>query len=99
MVYKPISDYGIIGNMLSTALASVDGSIDWCCLPMPEVIPCWLPQNTVLVPSKRKTLAEVVPHGSRVVTYGKPVRQGVYSLTYASTNGENLRDGERQDAG
>ncbi|MFC2005391.1 glycoside hydrolase family 15 protein [Chloroflexota bacterium] len=33
MVYKPISDYGIIGNMVSAALIGKDGSIDWCCLP------------------------------------------------------------------
>ncbi|MFC2041949.1 trehalase-like domain-containing protein [Chloroflexota bacterium] len=33
MSYKPISDYGIIGNMLSCALIGKDGSIDWSCLP------------------------------------------------------------------
>ena len=33
MGYKAISDYGIIGNMLSAALVGTDGSIDWCCLP------------------------------------------------------------------
>lgn len=31
--YKPISDYGIIGNLDSVALITRDGSIDWCCLP------------------------------------------------------------------
>ncbi len=33
MVYKPISDYGIIGNMVSAALVAKTGSVDWCCLP------------------------------------------------------------------
>ena len=31
--YKPISDYGIIGDMKSCALVGVDGSIDWFCVP------------------------------------------------------------------
>jgi GH15 family glucan-1,4-alpha-glucosidase len=33
MAYAPIESYGVIGNMHSVALISMDGSIDWCCLP------------------------------------------------------------------
>ena len=33
MRYHPIENYGIIGNMHSAALVSLDGSVDWLCLP------------------------------------------------------------------
>jgi GH15 family glucan-1,4-alpha-glucosidase len=31
--YRPIENYGIIGDMHSVALVGMDGSIDWLCFP------------------------------------------------------------------
>jgi GH15 family glucan-1,4-alpha-glucosidase len=33
MTYKPIEEYGVVGDMHSAALVGVDGSIDWYCYP------------------------------------------------------------------
>lgn len=33
MVYQPIQNYGLIGNMYTTALVGLNGSIDWFCFP------------------------------------------------------------------
>src|SRR5262245_30210466 len=31
--YQPIENQGIVGNMPTAALVSLDGSVDWLCLP------------------------------------------------------------------
>ncbi|MCH7615449.1 MAG: glycoside hydrolase family 15 protein, partial [Nitrospinae bacterium] len=33
MPYQPIENYGLIGNMHTTALVGMNGSIDWFCFP------------------------------------------------------------------
>lgn len=33
MTYKPISNYGIVGDMETAALIAQDGSVDWLCFP------------------------------------------------------------------
>lgn len=33
MEYKPLEDYGVIGNLETVALVGCDGAVDWCCFP------------------------------------------------------------------
>ena len=49
MEYQKIENYGIIGNMLTTALVGMDGSIDWMCYPhmdSPSIFGRILDKNT-----------------------------------------------------
>src|SRR5579859_296451 len=43
--YKPVADYGLIGNLETVALVGTDGSIDFMCFPRfdsPSVFACLL---------------------------------------------------------
>jgi len=46
--YQPIEDYGIIGNMRTTAMVGLNGSIDWFCHPRhdsPSIFAALLDEN------------------------------------------------------
>ncbi|MDA0737989.1 MAG: glycoside hydrolase family 15 protein [Nitrospirae bacterium] len=48
MSYQPIENYGLIGNMRTTALVGMNGSIDWFCFPhfdSPSIFAAILDEN------------------------------------------------------
>jgi Domain of unknown function (DUF5911) len=58
MAYKPIESYGVIGDLHTVALVSMDGSIDWCCLPQfdsPSIFAAILGPRTSDVRGSRDT--------------------------------------------
>ncbi len=64
MAYKPIEDYGIIGNMHSAALVGLDGSIDWYCHPhfdSPSIF-------AAILDHEKGGHFKIAPHGANQVT-------------------------------
>jgi GH15 family glucan-1,4-alpha-glucosidase len=62
--YQPIENYGIIGDLLTTALVGMDGSIDWLCLPhhdSPSVF-------AAILDSEKGGRFKISPVGSEVTT-------------------------------
>ena len=61
---RPIEDYGFIGNMLSAALVSRDGSIDWLCLPRFDSDACF----AALLGSEENGYWRIAPDGDFTTT-------------------------------
>src|SRR5919112_1537282 len=62
--YQPIENYGIIGDLHTTALVGMDGSIDWLCLPhhdSPSVF-------AAILDSAKGGRFKVSPEGGEVTT-------------------------------
>lgn len=58
MKYQPIEHYGIVGNMYTTALIGLNGSIDWLCFPnhdSPSVF-------AAILDSKKGGFFKIEPH-------------------------------------
>lgn len=84
MPYKPISDYGVVGDMHSAALIGLDGSIDWLCFPdfdSPSVFAAILDDER----GGRWRLCPVGPHQARQ-SYVPDTN--VLSTTFATERGE-----------
>lgn len=61
---KPIEDYAFLSNMLSCALVSRDGSIDWLCLPRFDSDACF----AALLGDQSNGFWQIVPAGPYRVT-------------------------------
>lgn len=71
--FRPISSYGFIGNLGTCALVNMDGSIDWCCLPLLDS------------PSAFASILDPEEGGSFTIQPAEPIRS-VYQEYLPETN-------------
>jgi GH15 family glucan-1,4-alpha-glucosidase len=58
--YPDISDHGLIGDLQTAALVSMDGTVDWFCCPRfdsPSVFASWMPSAAATSGSRRTPAA------------------------------------------
>ena len=86
--YKPISDYGVIGDMHTAALVGLDGSIDWYCAPRfdsPSIFAAILDSRKggrfQLSPVESFTTKQSYEGDSNVLTTTFETKQGKIKLT------------------
>ncbi len=88
MAYQPIEDYGIIGDMNTVALISLQGSIDWFCFPYldsPSVFAAMLDEKkggrlTIHPGEEFDSTSEYIPQTNILVTSFR-TRRGVLKVT------------------
>jgi GH15 family glucan-1,4-alpha-glucosidase len=81
--YKPISDYGVIGDMHTAALVGLDGSIDWYCAPRfdsPSVF-------AALLDSQKGGRFQVAPTGKFTTKQSYAGDTNVLATTFDSQEG------------
>ncbi|WP_447922750.1 glycoside hydrolase family 15 protein [Achromobacter aegrifaciens] len=84
---KPLEDYGLIGNMLSTALVARDGSIDWLCLPHFDSPACF----AALLGDERHGRWRIAPHGQKFTVSRRYVPDtAVLETRYETSSGVAL---------
>ncbi|NTU90780.1 MAG: DUF547 domain-containing protein [Chlorobiaceae bacterium] len=82
-MYRNIADYGVIGDMRSSALVSRDGSIDYCCLP-------WLDSPTVfgaLLDDERGGCFSLCPAAPFTSTREYIPETNILSTTFTTASG------------
>lgn len=87
-MYKPISDYAIIGNLRSAALVSKDGSIDWAAAPFidsPSVFAALLDEQNggywSIEPSDEYTVQQYYVDKTNILCTKFTTKEGVAVVT------------------